>query len=60
MATKRRRLANRQIGIPAGAIGAWLAGHFHRLDAELGIYPHMVSPFDVDAPEPPRWASGSP
>jgi hypothetical protein len=61
MGTKRRRLANRQIGIPyisAGAVEAWRIGDWHGLYEALGLDAMTPSPFDVsedDNPaDPPR------
>jgi hypothetical protein len=59
--TKRRRLANRQIGIanisPA-AVEARLIGDWHGLYEALGIDARVPSPFDVgeddDPEDPPR------
>jgi hypothetical protein len=57
MPTKRRRLTNRQIGIPPAAIEAWRIGDKRALDAALGIKPWQESPFYADNPEPPSWMS---
>jgi hypothetical protein len=58
MPTKRRRLANRQIGISPAAVEAWRIGDFHGLNQALGIRPWELSPFDAseddDPEDPPR------
>jgi hypothetical protein len=56
MPTKRRRLANRQVGIPPAALEAWRVGDFHKLNRALGIRPWQPSPFDVTSREPPASA----
>ena len=48
MPTKRRRLANRQIGIPAAAVEAWRVGDFHGLNQALGVYPHQFAPWPLE------------
>jgi hypothetical protein len=55
MPTKRKRLVNRQVGIPAAALEAWCIGDLHGLHRALGIKPWQESPFYADVPEPPSW-----
>jgi len=47
--TKRRRIGPRQHGLTPRALEAWRVGDWHTLNAELGIRPWMVSPFDAAA-----------
>jgi hypothetical protein len=47
MATKRRKLASRQIGIPSAAIDAWRSGDFHGLNRALGIRPWQPTPWPI-------------
>jgi hypothetical protein len=55
MPTKRKRLVNRQVGIPQAAIEAWCIGDLHGLHRALGISPWQESPFYADDPAPPSW-----
>jgi hypothetical protein len=45
MASKRRKLASRQVGLSARAIEAWRIGDFHGLNRALAIRPWQASPF---------------
>lgn len=52
MATKRRKVNARAIGLSPAAIEAWQRGDFHGLNRLLGIAPFEVSPFDAIGPLP--------
>ena len=48
MPTKRRRLANRAIGISPAAAEAWRTGDFYELNRALGICPHQFTPWPME------------
>lgn len=59
MPTKRRKLTPTKIAITDRALEAWRQGDFHTLNREIGCGPHLVSPFDVEGPDPPSWVRGT-
>jgi hypothetical protein len=64
MATKRRKLSARPVGISAAAIEAWRQGAWMPLDRALGLRPWQINPLDAVGDPPPadgtHWAASWP
>ena len=60
MPVKLRQSKQRQHRITPEALEAFQRGDAMGLHRALGLKPWQPSPFDIDGPEPPTWASPGP